>query len=144
MCEIIRESMRGGKKLHLDWIHIFGVRLGQDVGLYASNLNSIYKGWHEGIFLRDLTNWLATNVCINLENLQQKVEKKQQSVEKEHPNRKFLLTIIKHIDIFKSFAYNAHYFRKVIIIILQRCTLSFWKNIPYCLLTRKLNCNSEM
>jgi len=52
--------MRGGKKLHLNWMHIFRIRLGQDVGLYASNLNSIYKGWREGILLRDLTNWLAT------------------------------------------------------------------------------------
>jgi hypothetical protein len=88
MCEITRESMRGGKKLHLDWMHIFGVRLGQDVGLYASNLSCIYKGWCEGILLRDLTNWLTTNVCINLENLQQKVEKKQQSVEKDHTHNK--------------------------------------------------------
>ncbi len=77
MCEITRESMRGGKKLRLDWMHIFGVRLGQNVGLYAWNLNSIYKGWREGILLKDLANWLATKVCIDLENLQQKVGKKK-------------------------------------------------------------------
>jgi hypothetical protein len=46
------------------------------VGLKASNLNSIYQGWHEGILLRDLANWVATKVCIDLENLQQNVEKK--------------------------------------------------------------------
>jgi hypothetical protein len=69
--------MRGGKKLHLNWMHIFGVRLTQDVGLYASNLNSIYKGWHEGILLKDLANWLATKLCIDLENLQQNAGKKK-------------------------------------------------------------------
>lgn len=81
------------KRIHERWQKVAfrlnaHLRLGQDEGLYASNLNSIYKGWHEGILLRDWTSWLGTNVCINLENLQQKVEKKQQSVEKDHTHNK--------------------------------------------------------
>jgi hypothetical protein len=79
MCEITIESMRGGNKLHLNSMHILGLRLGQKVGLYASNSNSICKGWCGEILLRDSTKWLAIKICINLENLQQKVERKQQS-----------------------------------------------------------------
>ncbi len=60
-------------------MHILGLRLGQKVGLYASNSNSICKGWCGEILLRDSTKWLAIKICINLENLQQKVERKQQS-----------------------------------------------------------------
>jgi hypothetical protein len=74
MCEITRESMRGGNNLHLDW-------LGQDVGPYASNSDLICKGRCEGILLKDLADWLAVKVCIDLENLQQRLERKQQSVE---------------------------------------------------------------
>ncbi len=52
--------------------------------------------------------------------------------------------IIKHIDIFKNFAYNTHYFKKVIILTLKACTSALWKNTPYWLLTRKPNCSSKM
>ncbi len=81
MCEITRESMRGGNNLHLHW-------LGQDVGPYASNLDSICKGQCEGILLNYLANWFAVKVCIDLENLQQRVERKQQSVEKDHTHKR--------------------------------------------------------
>jgi hypothetical protein len=73
--------MRGGNNLHLHW-------LGQDVGPYASNLDSICKGQCEGILLNYLANWFAVKVCIDLENLQQRVERKQQSVEKDHTHKR--------------------------------------------------------
>jgi hypothetical protein len=81
MCEITRASIRDGNNLHLDW-------LGQDVEPYASNSNSICKGQCEGILLKNLANWLVVKVCINLENLQQRVERKQQSVEKDHTHKR--------------------------------------------------------
>jgi len=52
--------------------------------------------------------------------------------------------IIKHINVFKSFAYNTHYFKKLIILTLKACTSPLWKNTPYWLLTRKPNCSSKM
>jgi len=58
------------------------------VGSYASNLNSICKGWCEGILLRDSAIWLAIKVCIEFENLQQKVERKGQSLEKDNKHKK--------------------------------------------------------
>jgi hypothetical protein len=76
ICEITRESMKGNNNLHSNW-------LGQDVRPYASNSHSISKGWCEGILLRDSINWLVARVCIDLENLRQRVERKQQSVEKD-------------------------------------------------------------
>jgi hypothetical protein len=51
-----------------------------------------------------------------------KCGKRPHTQEDNLPNIKFLLMIIKHIDVFKSFAYNTHYFKKVIILTLKACT----------------------
>jgi hypothetical protein len=72
-----------------------------------------------------------------LENLQQRVEKKTKKCGKKphtqednFPNIKFFLMIIKHIDIFKSFVYNTHYFKIVIILTSKNALHHFEKTLP--------------
>jgi hypothetical protein len=56
--------------------------------------------------------------------------RKKKNVEKDHthtqednfPNITFLLMIIKHIDVFKNFAYNTYYFKMVVPLTLKACT----------------------
>jgi hypothetical protein len=66
----------------------FGVKIGTKCGFVCIKFRFYCKGWCEGILLRDSTKWLAIKICMDLENLQQKVERKQQSLEKDNTHKK--------------------------------------------------------
>ncbi len=96
MCASIMEYGRGGNNVHFVskhvskngfWVHIgslgFGVRLG-------------FVRWYIVIvFLWDWTNYVSIRVCTRLQTLQQKVQRNEANMEKDHTQNQNVSQIVK-------------------------------------------------